>query len=192
MEIRPVGIVKDAGAIEIRGGELSFLQQRPTLALTKNGRGFGGIVHEDLDARHEGGVEHALQRQRAGNRQQNRRNQGDDGEKADRAHVQARRRLAAPPDPVKAPRLDQHHREQDADEDAVDDKQRQHAVVGRRNRAEFRDDQKRGQSAADGADHDDRTEPAAKRRPAFRLWRRSRISGQGHGACIGSARAACN
>ena len=56
MEIRPVGIIKDASAIEIRGGELCFLQQRPTLALAKNGRGFGGIVHEDLDANMKAGL----------------------------------------------------------------------------------------------------------------------------------------
>ena len=192
VEIGSIRIEQDRRAVEIGGGELRLLQQRPALTFAKDRRRLGGIVDEDLDARHEGGIEHPLQSQRADDGEQYRRDERNNREKAHRAHMQARRRLAPPPDAVEPPGLHQHHGKQNADECAVDDEQRQQPVVCRRQRAKFRHDEEGGQSATDGADHDDRAQPGAKRTSAFCYGWRNRISRKGHAGFIGLARICCN
>ena len=160
VEPAPIDIEDRPGSREVVGEDADFARQALALA----GRvGVGDLDGFEDDVAHllgEPGLEAPLQGHRCDERDEDRRQGGDEAEQADDPPVQPRRRRPGEPRPNEALGLPRYHADEKQDEEAVQPEDRQDDLVRRDDRGRAGENEKRRERRPQRRDDRQRADPA--------------------------------
>ena len=160
VEPAPIDIEDRPGSREVVGEDADFARQALALARRVGVGDLDGVEDDVAHLLGEPGLEAPLQGHRCDERDEDRRQGGDEAEQADDPHVQPRRRRPGEPRPDEALGLPRHHADEKQDEEAVQPEDRQDDLVRRDDRGRAGEDEKRRERRPQRRDDRQRADPA--------------------------------
>ena len=160
VEPAPIDIEDRPGSREVVGEDADFARQALALARRVGVGDLDGLEDDVAHLLGEPGLEAPLQGHRCDERDEDRRQGGDEAEQADHPPMQPRRRRPGEPRPDEALGLPRHHADEKQDEEAVQPEDRQDDLVRRDDRGRAGENEKGRERRPQRRDDRQRADPA--------------------------------